>query len=325
MNSGQRLASIPILDLGQVYDQRYADADFHYDGHGRLSEFFGRSVAVHRHDRFFQIHYIHNGHVHLYLDDLQYRLEGPLCFLTPPGVPHAFVTDAACEGQVITVRQQLVWKLFESEATLSLRLNRPLCVSLGEQQDEAARIAAHLGSLFHQVADEFVCQRDGREANLLALLRLILANLLHLAQRARHDSPVPARDLLQFHRFNQLVEARYTEHWPLQRYAGELGLTTARLNLICRRLAGMSSKQLIFERQLQEAKRLLLHSGQSVNQICFALGFHDPAYFSRFFRRHVGMPPSDYLSRRVIAAEPCEKSKINGESCIQRPTSALLS
>ncbi|MBV2182615.1 MAG: 4-hydroxyphenylacetate catabolism regulatory protein HpaA [Castellaniella sp.] len=317
MNTRQRLAGIPILDLGQVYDQRYADADFHYDGHGRLSEFFGRSVAVHRHDRFFQIHYIHNGHVHLYLDDRQYRLEGPLCFLTPPGVPHAFVTDAASEGQVITVRQQLVWKLFESEAALSPRLNQPLCVSLGEQRDEAARVAGHLEPLFHQVADEFACQRDGREANLLALLRLILANLLHLVEQTQRDSPVPAHDLLQFHRFNQLVEARYTEHWPLQRYAGELGLTTARLNLICRRLAGMSSKHLIFERQLQEAKRLLLHSGQSVNQICFALGFRDPAYFSRFFSRHVGMPPSAYLSRRVIAAGPCEKSKLNGESCIQ--------
>ncbi|MGB3275263.1 MAG: 4-hydroxyphenylacetate catabolism regulatory protein HpaA [Castellaniella sp.] len=304
---GRVLASIPILDLGQVYDQRYADADFHYDGHDRLSEFFGRSVAVHRHDRFFQIHYIHNGHVHLYLDDLQYHLEGPLCFFTPPGVPHAFVTDAACEGQVITVRQQLVWKLFESEVALSLRLNQPLCVSLDKQQDEAARIAAHLGPLFDQVADEFACQRDGREANLLALLRLILAKLLHLVARAEHDSPVPAHDLLQFHRFNQLVEARYTEHWPLQRYAGELGLTTARLNLICRRLAGMSSKQLIFERQLQEAKRLLLHSGQSVNQICFTLGFRDPAYFSRFFRRHVGMPPSDYSSRRGIAPEALRK------------------
>ncbi len=325
MNSRRRLASIPILDLGQVYDQRYADADFHHDGHDRLCEFFGRSVAVHRHDRFFQIHYLHNGHVHLYLDDLQYRLDGPLCFLTPPGVPHAFVTDAACEGQVITVRQQLVWKLFDGEAALSLRLNQPLCVSLGEQRGEAARVAAHLEPLFHQVADEFAGRRDGREANLLALLRLILAKLLHLVEQAQHDNPVPAHDLLQFHRFNQLVEARYTEHWPLQRYAGELGLTTARLNLICRRLAGMSSKQLIFERQLQEAKRLLLHSGQSVNQIGFALGFCDPAYFSRFFRRHVGMSPSDYLARRGIAVKPCEKSKINGESCIQRTPSMLLS
>ncbi|KQQ55816.1 AraC family transcriptional regulator [Pseudomonas sp. Leaf127] len=298
MSSRQPLASIPVLDLGQVYDQRYADADFHYDGHGRLCEFFGRSVAVHRHDRLFQIHYIHNGHVHLYLDDHQYRLDGPLCFFTPPGVPHAFITEQACEGQVITVRQQRVWQLFEGEAALSPRLNQPLCVDLSDQQGDNACIAAYLPSLFQQVADEFTRQRGGREANLMALLRLILANLLRLAERAQRDSPVPAQDLLQFHRFNHLVEAHHAEHWPLQHYAAELGLTTARLNLICRRLAGMSSKQMVFERQLQEAKRLLLHSGQSVSQICFTLGFRDPAYFSRFFSRHVGTPPSDYRDSR---------------------------
>ena len=257
MSAGKRPVPIPILDLGQDYDQRYADADFHYGGHGQLCEVFGRSVAVHRHDRFFQIHYIHNGQVHLYLDDNQYHLDGPLCFLTPPGVPHAFVTAQDSEGQVITVRQQLVWKLFEDEAALAPRLNRAMCI-----------------------------------------LRLILANLLRLAEQSQHKSPAPAEDLRQFHRFNLLVEAHHIEHWPLQHYADELGLTTARLNLICRRLANMSSKQLIFERLLQEAKRLLLHSGQSVNQISFALGFSDPAYFSRFFSRHVGMPASDYRASR---------------------------
>lgn len=300
-------APIPILDLGQVYDQRYADADFHYDDHGRLSEFFGRSVAVHRHDRFFQIHYIHNGHVHLFLDDRQYRLNGPLCFITPPGVPHAFVTAEGSEGQVITVRQQLVWKLFEGETALAQGLNQPLCIGLDMQCDEAAPIATHLAPLFRLVADEFASQLAGREANLQALLRLILASLLRLAERAQSESPATAESLRQFHRFNLLVEAHHAEHWPLQRYADELGLTTARLNLICRRLADMSSKQLIFERLLQEAKRLLLHSGHSVNQICFALGFRDPAYFSRFFSRHVGMPPSDYRDRRSAARRVLRK------------------
>lgn len=301
MSSSSKLAAIPILDLAQVYDQRYADDDFHYDGHGQLSEFFGRSVAVHRHDRLFQIHYIHNGHVHLYLDDLQYHLDGPLCFLTPPGVPHAFITEESSEGQVITVRQHLVWQLFEGETGLVPSLNQPLCVRLCEQQGDAARIAGHLAPLFSQVADEFTSYHDGREANLQALLRLILANLLRLAARPQSDSPVPAHDLSQFHRFNQLVESHYSDHWPLRHYADELGMTTARLNLICRRLAGMSSKQLIFERQLQEAKRLLLYSGQSVSQIGFGLGFQDPAYFSRFFSCHVGIPPSSYRDSRSVA------------------------
>ena len=46
---------IPNINIGQVYDQRYSDAEVHYDKLGNLAEFFGRNMPVHRHDRFFQV------------------------------------------------------------------------------------------------------------------------------------------------------------------------------------------------------------------------------------------------------------------------------
>ena len=302
MNSPRQLAAIPILDLGRDYDQRYADADLHYDAHGHLSAVFGRSVAVHRHDRFFQVHYMVRGQVHVYLDDTPYRLQGPMLFFTPPGIPHAFVTDADCEGHVITVRQQLVWQLFgagQKAAGLDPRLERPLCVDLGNREGELAEDARQLDSLFHLLQREFGTDRPGRELNLHALVRLILVTLLRFSDSAQPDWPVHRPDLLLFHRFNQLVEQHFHEHWPLPRYAEKLGLTTARLNLVCRRLADMSAKRLVFERQTQEARRLLLHSGLSINEICFALGFKDPGYFSRFFTQQVGMSPRDFRARRA--------------------------
>lgn len=296
-----RMTTIPFLDLGQAYDQRYAGADFHYDAHGRLSDFFGRNVAVHRHDRFFQIHFIHNGRVHLYLDDQPYCLDGPLCFLTPPGVAHAFVTDADSEGQVITVHQARVWPLFEHEASLAVRLGHPLCAGL------AGRVGLDtLPALFTLFAEEFQGQDEGRDANLQALLRLILTRLLRL-EAVDGRTRVADQDLLRFHRFSLLIEQHHAEHWPLQHYADELGMTTARLNLVCRRLAGMSSRQLIADRQLQEAKRLLLHSGQSVSQIGFSLGFQDPAYFSRFFSQQVGCSPSTFREQPPAAVAALRK------------------
>jgi AraC family 4-hydroxyphenylacetate 3-monooxygenase operon regulatory protein len=49
---------IPNINIGQVYDQRYSDAEVHYDKLGNLAGFFGRNMPVHRHDRFFQVHYV---------------------------------------------------------------------------------------------------------------------------------------------------------------------------------------------------------------------------------------------------------------------------
>ena len=57
---------IPNINIGQVYDQRYSESEVHYDRLGNLAGFFGRNMPVHRHDRFFQIHYVKSGSVRVY-------------------------------------------------------------------------------------------------------------------------------------------------------------------------------------------------------------------------------------------------------------------
>jgi AraC family transcriptional activator of pobA len=52
------------------------------------------------------------------------------------------------------------------------------------------------------------------------------------------------------------------------------------------------------DRALLEARRLLLYSQLSVVEIAYAVGFDDPAYFSRFFTRHIGQPPRAYRAAR---------------------------
>ncbi|MDP9031670.1 MAG: helix-turn-helix domain-containing protein, partial [Pseudomonadota bacterium] len=76
------------------------------------------------------------------------------------------------------------------------------------------------------------------------------------------------------------------------------GVTEARLNEVCRRIADLPSKRLILERLMQEARRLLLFTGSSANEICYQLGFKDPAYFSRFFQRYAQMTPGEYRQRQ---------------------------
>ena len=112
------------------------------------------------------------------------------------------------------------------------------------------------------------------------------------ATPARHE------DLKIFHRFNELIEVHYQQHWPLSRYAEGIGVTEARLNDVCRRIADLPSKRLIMERLMQEAKRLLLFTGSSANEICYQLGFKDPAYFSRFFQRYAKLTPGEYRQRQ---------------------------
>lgn len=291
---------IPNINIGQVYDQRYSDSEVHYDKLGNLAGFFGRNMPVHRHDRFFQIHYVKTGAVRVYLDDQQYIESGPMFFLTPPTVAHSFVTEADSDGHVLTVRQQLVWQLIESDSSLvrtGLQVP-PACVALGNLDDDALAEAGRVERLFEDLSAEITANRPGRSVALESLTRLIMVSLLRLCSNSLKASPTRGEDLKIFHRFNELIEAHYREHWALGRYAESIGVTEPRLNDVCRRIADLPSKRLIQERLMQEAKRLLLFTGSSANEICYQLGFKDPAYFSRFFQRYAQVTPGEYRQRQ---------------------------
>ena len=90
------------------------------------------------------------------------------------------------------------------------------------------------------------------------------------------------------------LEAHYLEHWPVSRYADQLGLSTERLNRMVRAETGLNAQALLHQRLVREACRRLVHVAAPVSRLAFELGFEDPAYFCRFFRRHTGVSPTAY-------------------------------
>lgn len=287
---------IPNLDLTDLAGPHLADAGLHCEALGTLASQLGRSMFTHRHDRFFQVHYVQSGAVRVQLEDVLYQLRGPMVFLTPPAFLHAFVTEDDAEGHVLTVDQQLLWPMLDDEATWPSGQAAvvPVCLAVdalvGEHADEAHRVAC----LLDQLQAEYAGRRPGRAQSLLLLARLVFISLLRLSSQALRAPPSCREELQVFRHFGMLIEAHLREHWTLPQYAGVLGLTEQRLNEICRRVAGKPPKRLINERLLQEARRLLLYTGQPVSQVGYALGFEDPAYFGRFFLKHVGVAPGSY-------------------------------
>lgn len=298
-NKEMPVKPIPNINIGQVYDQRYSDADVHYDRLGNLAGFFGRNMPVHRHDRFFQVHYVKSGAVRVYLDDQQYLESGPMFFLTPPTVAHAFVTEADADGHVLTVRQQLVRALIDADPSLAPGPQvPPACVALARLGSQFQPEIKRLEWLFDELCNEINSAGAGRATALESLTRLIMISLLRLSANSLEARPARHEDLRIFHRFNELIEDHYLLHWPLSAYAEAIGVTEARLNDVCRRIADLPSKRLVLERLMQEAKRLLLFTGSSANEICYQLGFKDPAYFSRFFQRYAQATPGEYRLRQ---------------------------
>lgn len=289
---------IPNIKIDQVYDQHYTDVEIHYERLEKLADHFGRNMPAHYHDRFYQIHVILEGVVHVHLDETFYTVHGPLFFLTPPTIPHAFVSDEHARGHVLTVQQQVIWMLLGVDAgkkSKDTSVISPLCVELDTKKEEDS----FLLHLFENMGQEFIKNKSRRPLALQAFLQLILIKVLRMSGSEHTQQHIRTGDAQIFRHFNHLIEDNYRSHWTLTQYAGELGVTEARLNEICRRLAGLSSKRLIMDRVMQQARRLLRFTSLPVTEIGYELGFKDPAYFARFFRRYADLTATEYRQKHL--------------------------
>ena len=295
--------TIPNIHIGRVYDQEDPEGDLHYETFERLAEFFGRNTPAHRHYSFFQVHLLTQGSLRLHLDDRYYEGGAPLAFITPPTLPHAFYTDESTRGHTITVRQEVVraWYAAMPGQWPESLLRDHAFVLL----DEAAADTRQLLVVADLLQRECARHDKGRASALLALGQLFFINLSRQILAAAPATPVRqerGEDLRLFLAFCDLVEARFRDHLTLSQYASELNITEARLNDICRRMASQASKELIHDRLVQEARRLLRFSAVPVSEIGYQLGFADPAYFSRFFTRHAGASPREFRARHHTAS-----------------------
>lgn len=296
------------IDISQAYEESLGTKEVHYQSFARMAAFFGRDMRAHQHTHYFQVHVLETGQIELQLDEHRYSVQAPLFILTPPSVPHAFVTESDSDGHVLTVHEDLIWPLLEvlypgTQETIGLP---GICLSLADKPKELLALA-HYWQLIHH---ESTAQLPGCGHTLILLAQAVFTLLLRNAQLDDHAVSSVRGELKLFQHFTQLIDQHYPLHWAVPDYASKLHLTESRLNDICRRFANRSPKRLIFDRQLREAKRLLLFSDNAVNEIAWQLGFKDPAYFARFFHRLVGCSPSTFRARNP------HPSKTQGDNLI---------
>lgn len=105
----------------------------------------------------------------------------------------------------------------------------------------------------------------------------------------------PATEILQ--RFKVVVEKNFMHTHKVSAYADMLCITPSHLNDVVRENTGISAGQLIHDRLMLEAKRLLFHSDKSISEIAATLCFEDSSYFTRFFKKLAGIPPGDFRTK----------------------------
>ncbi len=110
----------------------------------------------------------------------------------------------------------------------------------------------------------------------------------------------PSKDSEQdsfYLRLTQLIEKDFKKHHEIHFYADSLKVSPKVLTMRCTRLTGLSPRDHLHARLLLEAKRLLAYSALSVSEVGYELGFEDPNYFARFFKKLSKLTPLEFRSK----------------------------
>ncbi len=252
-------------------------------------------IGTHRHTVLSQCVMVTAGPVTATLDDTRAEFTGPAVIIVPAGTVHSFRFRADTRGYVLTVDLEHVLGLATEvhRAPIVGLFAVPRALDLHQELLLAERVELQ----FEQLAAEF--KQPASWASPVGGWQAccILWNLAHAVAAQGALQPRGGAHAERLREFRHLIEAHYLEHWPVSRYARALALSETRLNRLCGLCTGLTAFAMIQQRLSLEARRRLVYESTSVGSIASELGFEDPAYFSRFFRRHNGTGPSEFRQR----------------------------
>ena len=117
-------------------------------------------------------------------------------------------------------------------------------------------------------------------------------------------------ELALVQRFRALIQAHFQAQWRVADYARALAVSPTHLSSLTRAATGDPASRLIEARTLREARRYLAYTNMHIAAIAYALGYTDPAYFTRVFTRDAGLSPRAFRTRLDGAApQPSENPR----------------
>jgi AraC family transcriptional activator of pobA len=303
-----------------AYDVRRIDADCHGTMHSedQLPNFevseFGRSGSAfvfdlvkldgrgdiprpffHRHSYYHILWMTHAIGSHV-LDFESYEIKPHSVFFISPGQVHSWTSSVPTTGYAINFSPEFFLQMYPrandvAEFPFFHIANSDPVLYLSPTQN------AELLPMLEELAQEFGDSTRPWRYDVVRSFMLILLTRLRRLHRPRDRESTLPKSYSLTKRFKLMIEQHYLEFESVQAYATALCVTDRRLNEAVKTTVGKTATQLIHERILLEAKRLLTQSELGISEIAYRLNFEDPAYFSRFFKKHVLATPGEFKKK----------------------------
>jgi len=252
------------------------------------------NLMPHLHD-FYSIFWVESGEAIHATEFVEYSLKADTILFVPPGLKHRMYIDKSVGGTYILFNEDFIqynrknhvplkeYRLFNNTEFKSLITVAP------EKREKLNNIT---GLIF----DELQNSDDYSQDIVLNLLHLFLLESRRIFDKQNltpKEEPNTTPDTTII-KFKQLIEENFTKEKNVSPYAEMLNMNPSCLNELAKRTTGITAGELIRNRVIDETKKLLYSSKMSGKEIAYELGFDDPAYFSRFFKKYTGMTLNEF-------------------------------
>ncbi len=283
----------------------YGISDFYQESHD-LS-FYANGLPIHLEEhRFVNFHHRHSTYVtvlftkgtgeHVIDFDSYPVKRGQLFFLTP-GQVHCWSLSDDVDGFVFFHTKEFYENQFASHSLSDFPFFKfgPSSPLLQIEEPDMARMEAIFKEIVHENTKETIY----RNLKINALLSILYADL-SLGYHERSSRPLLPSGTKKTQELLALIETYFIKKKSAHEYADLLHMSTRHLSRICLDTLHISTTELIQNRIVLEARRLLAHQNASVQSVAEELGYDDYAYFIRLFKKKTGMSPKEFqLSLRT--------------------------
>ena len=251
----------------------------------------------HRHD-FYQIVLFTRGGGQHSIDFRQYEVVPHQVYYMAPGQIHTWNFDAETDGYLVSFNESFFTSMYHNPHYIR---EFPLFNHISGTSVNTLDITccAEVEQTFAQMLEEFDKGDDYATDILRGMLVVILVRLSRVAPDTFKEG-ASRHNLVLMRQFEKLIEIHFREKRLPKEYAEMMFVTPNHLNALSNNVIGKSAGELIRERILLEAKRLLANSDLMIGQVAETLRFEDNAYFTRFFKKYMGTTPEGFRASNAM-------------------------
>jgi len=244
--------------------------------------------------QYYEIVWLKSGSGNHIIDTINYSYSGSVLFMLSPGQLHEIRPLEKGEGYVIKFLTSLFSNSQDSEEYL---VKTGLFDNIQSEPLIKLNASTHsvLEDLLKKMEAEFNAEEEDNEKILLAYLKILITHICRLKKiTGKSEHAGVDLNFSLFHQYKMEVERYFRTQHQVQEYAVKLMTQSRTLNSISKKFMNKTAGEVIADRLVLEAKRELYFNSKSIKEIGYDLGFEDPAYFTRFFKKQTGVSPQEF-------------------------------